>query len=348
MKVSIIVPIHNVKKYLEKCVLSLVNQTYKDLQIILIDDGSTDGSGVKCDQLAVFDKRIEVYHQLKQGVSGSRNFGIRMAVGERILFVDSDDWLESDYVDNCVQQIRNYNNPDLLFTPYIREYRHRSLKNHLLSHNEFFGERETKCLLRRIIGEVNDELLNPGKINDFSTVWGKFYSAKICKKIKFIDIQKIESEDLIFNVFFISKIKNAFYYDEKFYHYNKENGNSLVHTYEPYLIGASKLKYDILNNFIIQNKLDKLCKAALNNRIVIESPFLISRISSSSLFVLKKIKLIYKIEREPLLRHAFKNFEFKYLKLPWLIIYKMIYYKQSLILLFITKVGNKVKGYIKK
>ena len=105
MTVSVIIPVYNVKPYLERCVHSVQNQTYKDLEIILVDDGSTDGSGDLCDQIAADEPRIRVVHQQNQGLSGARNTGIRTAKGEYVVFLDSDDeWLLSDGIERLLQQ----------------------------------------------------------------------------------------------------------------------------------------------------------------------------------------------------------------------------------------------------
>lgn len=92
-RVSVIVPVYNVEKYLKKCVNSIIHQTYKNLEIILVDDGSPDRSGALCDHLATKDSRIRVIHKKNGGVSSARNAGIEAATGEYICFVDSDDWL---------------------------------------------------------------------------------------------------------------------------------------------------------------------------------------------------------------------------------------------------------------
>ena len=95
-KISVIVPVYNVKNYLEDCVQSITHQTYPDLEILLIDDGSDDGSGEICDRLQMTDARIRVFHEKHKGVSGARNKGLKEAAGAYIAFVDSDDVLEPD------------------------------------------------------------------------------------------------------------------------------------------------------------------------------------------------------------------------------------------------------------
>lgn len=104
MKVSVIIPVYNVKPYLERCVNSVLRQTYKDIEIILVDDGSTDGSGELCDHLATGESNLIVVHQPNQGVSEARNTGIRQARGEYLAFIDSDDeWLLTDGLENILQ-----------------------------------------------------------------------------------------------------------------------------------------------------------------------------------------------------------------------------------------------------
>ncbi len=101
-KVSIIVPVYKAEKYISKCIESLVSQTLRDIEIILVDDGSPDKSGIICDEYAKQDNRIKVIHKQNGGVSSARNRGIDVANGEYILFVDSDDWVESDYAEGLL------------------------------------------------------------------------------------------------------------------------------------------------------------------------------------------------------------------------------------------------------
>lgn len=104
--ISVIIPVYNVEKYLKRCVDSLVKQTYKNLEIILIDDGSKDSSGKLCDEISKIDKRILVLHKSNGGSSSARNLGIEIATGKYITFVDSDDWLELDTYEYCVNLIK--------------------------------------------------------------------------------------------------------------------------------------------------------------------------------------------------------------------------------------------------
>ena len=103
--VSIIVPVYNVEQYLDRCISSLVGQTYADLEILLVDDGSTDGSGTLCDRWQSRDPRIRAFHKENGGLSDARNHGLERAHGEYICFVDSDDWCDLRFVEMLLRQL---------------------------------------------------------------------------------------------------------------------------------------------------------------------------------------------------------------------------------------------------
>lgn len=120
MKVSIIIPVYKVEKYLRKCLDSVVNQTYRNIQIILVDDESPDGCGKICDEYAEKDERIEVIHQKNGGVSSARNTGLKHVSGDYVMFVDSDDYIDLCCVEKCVEAMTD--DIDLLWFNYISEY----------------------------------------------------------------------------------------------------------------------------------------------------------------------------------------------------------------------------------
>lgn len=109
IKISVIVPIYNTEKYLGKCIDSIVNQTYKNLEIILVDDGSPDKCGVICDEYAKTDDRIRVVHKTNGGLSDARNAGMRIATGEYFAFIDSDDWIEPQMFERLIDNVMRFN-----------------------------------------------------------------------------------------------------------------------------------------------------------------------------------------------------------------------------------------------
>lgn len=149
MKVSIIIPIYNVKDYLKECIDSVLMQTFRNFEVLLIDDGSTDLSGELCDKISLNDSRIRVFHKLNGGPSSTRNYGIDRALGEYIIFLDSDDyWIDKDTLSLLIEKAESENldvvrgefvNVDAkgkqLFTPDLLEG-NLNLKNQILSSYE--------------------------------------------------------------------------------------------------------------------------------------------------------------------------------------------------------------------
>ncbi len=116
--ISIIVPAYNVEPYLERCVISLINQSYEKIEILLVNDGSTDGTGELCNRLAEKDSRIKVFHQKNKGLSGARNKGIYFAQGEYITFIDSDDYVSNDYI-RILYEVALKNTADMVFCDFL-------------------------------------------------------------------------------------------------------------------------------------------------------------------------------------------------------------------------------------
>lgn len=117
--VSIIIPVFNVEKYIDKCVSSIISQTYSRLEIIIVDDGSTDSSPEKCDQWAEKDERIQVMHQENRGLPGAREAGVRASTGEYVLFVDSDDWIAERSVE-LLMECAISSNVDIVYFDFNR------------------------------------------------------------------------------------------------------------------------------------------------------------------------------------------------------------------------------------
>ena len=107
--VSVIIPVYNVELYLRRCVESVISQSYHNIEIILIDDGSKDSSGTICDELRNTDGRIVVIHQINAGLSAARNKGIDVSHGDYLAFVDSDDWIHPKYIETLLRSLREAN-----------------------------------------------------------------------------------------------------------------------------------------------------------------------------------------------------------------------------------------------
>ncbi len=125
---SLIVPVYNVERYLAECVESLLGQSMRDFEVILVDDGSTDRSGILCDEFEKRDRRVRVIHQCNQGLSAARNRGIESAGGEYLSFIDSDDYVAADFLQNAAQKIAEVGETEILLTTgWYKVYRERTV-----------------------------------------------------------------------------------------------------------------------------------------------------------------------------------------------------------------------------
>lgn len=190
--ISVIVPIYNVQKYLSKCIDSIINQIYNNIEIILIDDGSTDECGKICEQYAKKDKRIKVFHENNKGVSAARNKGIQNSTGNYIMFVDADDFIDLDMIKKLYIAIKE-ENADIVIcgTKDVDE------RGNIISKSK---ENE-KVILTNI--EALKYMLNEEPYN--SVCWGKIYRKELFNKYKFnTNIKIAEDLEILYKIFFDS------------------------------------------------------------------------------------------------------------------------------------------------
>ena len=172
MSVSVIIPVYNVKPYLQQCLDSVIWQTYEELEIIIVDDGSTDGSDVICDVYRELDRRVQVIHQANLGLSAARNAGLDVATGDYIMFVDSDDWLELTAIEQLYSAIASSETDIAVCKYYVEKLHGRRNKNSNLPIIELS---EGKNILR-------DYLQGKGIEN---VVWNKLYCRALFEQIRF-------------------------------------------------------------------------------------------------------------------------------------------------------------------
>ena len=223
-RVTIIVPVYNVEKYLSKCVESILAQTYTELQILLIDDGSSDGSGKICDQYAKMDRRIEVVHTANRGLVAARKTGLEHSSGEYIGFVDGDDYIEANMFEILLNEITEYD-ADFVNMGYIRESKEGSY--------DAFGEERNLYNLGSM-KEREDFLINHDfraekkRFLNFS-IWSKLYKRELIQNSYFLlrDDQQY-GEDMLNLCLCILKSSRIRQSDYHLYHYVVKD-NSMSH-----------------------------------------------------------------------------------------------------------------------
>ena len=209
--ISVIVPIFNAEKYLHRCIKRILAQDYTDYELLLIDDGSTDNSGTICDEYAIKDNRIRVFHKENGGVSSARNWGLDNAIGEYIMFVDSDDYMLPGMLEVMVSTLKA-KSADLVVcgTTETGGGYWRPIADVDYSINQ---------LKENFVSLLHTELLSPP--------WNKIYKKEIIGSNRFCEDISF-GEDLLFNIQYLEKCENIFLIKESPFYHEKENENSLV------------------------------------------------------------------------------------------------------------------------
>lgn len=236
VKVSVIVPVYNVSRYLENCVNSITDQDFTDFEIILVDDCSPDNSGEICDRLAKEDGRIRVIHKEKNGGLGeARKTGMQYACGEWTVFADSDDWLEPNTFSRLLNAVGEETDI-VIFGVNFRYEDKRGEEKYTVSVKPERAVCSTAEEIGSLIAELDGRAL-------FPYMWNKLYRTDFLKSsgVEFNSIQSME--DFFFNIELIPKAKSVAALDCALYNYRKPSHETLVSAYNPNFFALSKKRY---------------------------------------------------------------------------------------------------------
>lgn len=232
--ISVVVPVYNVEKYVKKCLDSLIAQTYKTIEIIVVDDGSTDSSLSICTKLSLIDSRIVVFHKENGGLSDARNYGIKRAKGSYVTFVDSDDFVDSNMIEElfCNAAV---NNCEISICGKTVEYEN--------------GGSTTKCKGNelKVFTDKESSLIALNSYGLFNmSAWGKLYSIKLFTDIEFPVGKKCEDFYVMHLLF--SKANGIVFFDKPLYHYLQRSGSISHNAIIDYsYLDASKEQMEFIN-----------------------------------------------------------------------------------------------------
>lgn len=250
--ISVIVPVYCVEKYLDRCVNSILKQTFLDIEIILVDDGSPDNCGKICDDYAKQDSRIRVIHKENEGLGFARNSGLDIALGDYISFIDSDDYIELNMYETMVNRIHETGADTCLCGHYV-DYGITKKKTPLPWGNKIYRNKEiVENIVLNMIGNL------PEESNDYNIgmcVWQGIFSRKIIEdnSIRFVSERDIISEDIMFDLEYYPKSKCVVTVAECFNYYCM-NGESLTHKFNKERFEKSKTLYiEIIKRLKKQN-----------------------------------------------------------------------------------------------
>lgn len=336
LKVSIIVPVYNAEKYLNRCVESLINQTLKDIEMIFVNDGSTDNSINILKSYKEKDKRIVIIDKKNEGVSEARNQGISKAKGEFIFFVDSDDWIDLDTLEKMYKTAIQ-DDIDIVICSYVREFKDHSKEKSIdLNDKIIYKDNDLEQLHLSIIGPLDNQISKSENLDSVGTVWAKLYKSSLIQKseVKFIDLKEIGSaEDTLFNIMLFKDVKTVKFINKPYYHYWKDNDNSVTSGYNPRLKEQRKVMFNYIKTFIDSNKLDEKFDEALKNRICISvlGLGLNECNKDNKLSLNKKIKNIKSILNDEMIKQGYKNFNVSQFPIHWRIFYTFCKYRQAVL-----------------
>lgn len=225
-KISVIVPVYNVEEYIHKCLDSILRQTYFQLEIILVDDGSTDKSGKICDEYAQRDERIKVIHKSNGGLSDARNAGLNIATGELIGFVDSDDYIHEQMYE-ILQRIMEEEQADIVYCKRV------IVRNSMVQ--KYVDSDTRQCWISL---DALEKMYEPGFAGMATVAWNKLYKKEIFDNIRFPKGMIFEDNYIIHQLY--DKAQKVVFIDKTLYYYI-ERGESIMR--KPYTLRSlDKLK----------------------------------------------------------------------------------------------------------
>lgn len=345
--VSVVIPVYNTKRYLEECVRSIMNQTYRNIEILLIDDGSTDGSAALCDYFAEEDSRIRVMHKPNGGLSSTRNIGIDLATGDYLLFVDSDDWLDPEAIEVLVNYARQ-NDVQIVRFNYIREYANRSIskKNTFLEERVYTGD-ACKTVRRQILGLTGEELAHPENSKFLASCCVMLYKLDMLKRsgARFIGTQEIGSfEDGLFHFDVFADVKRFAFIDRPYYHYRKSNEASLTANYrENYRDKQLCLFAIIKENIKAENTWD-FYNEAFQSHVLYATMEIIFNAMRNKVSFPEKYREVRSVLKHPFFTETYKGFNLRYLPGKWKIYFFCMKHSLTLPTYLITAIILKIKS----
>lgn len=259
--ISIIVPVYNAEKYLEKCIESILIQTYKKIEILIINDGSTDNSWKLCKKIKNKDDRISVYSKNNGGVSTARNYGLRKSNGDWVMFVDPDDYLSNRMVTNLVNAITPLT--DIIASPCISFQKNKTKKvNFFEKKCEFQSKASKKELFKQLMVPEYGQNVKIA-LTAIGVPWGKIYRKHFIDKYKLrFDPELRRMQDNLFNIYAFFYARKIIYLDDAFYYYRYEHMDNYFQNYRPEtsntLVPVIRKQFRALNDLeVYDNDLEK-------------------------------------------------------------------------------------------
>lgn len=322
-KITVVVPIYNAEEFLKKCIDSIVNQTMKEIEILLVDDGSTDSSPAICDEYAKNDPRVRVIHKQNGGVCDARNVAMKEIRTEYFTYMDSDDWFPENACERLYLTAKKYNADYVLGAYYCVLPSGIKVKSPYSDDLIVFDhDKIVKKIMNDTLGLTGDRLSTPSFIDSLLTCTSKMFKTEVVIKnnLQWTSRKETYSDCMDFLFRYAYYCENAVYFNEPLYYYRRTNTGSQTAAYRPRTIELWQVELDMVHNFIEEHKLDSLWDAYYS-RIC----FTIIPIGGNAYRMGSKkdaMKEIHRMLDLPMYKEAFKHFSIS--ALP--IIYRPLFF----------------------
>ena len=253
--ISLVVPVYNTEKYIAQCLDSILHQTLQRIEIIVVNDGSTDDSKNIIENFRQKDDRLKVFHIANGGVSAARNYGVEQACGKYVMFVDSDDWIAPDMCAILYDKAEKFNVDFVICGNYNVSTVAVIPRKIFPDEKIFVGLEYEREIVVSTLGLVGDKIKSVDRLDRLTPIWARLYKRSIIKRynIHFIDLNKLPSECLQFNFEFALKAKKALYVDQALYYYRRNTQMSVTKPFRDNLLGKWNWWIDYMNEFIRDN-----------------------------------------------------------------------------------------------
>ncbi len=314
LKVSIIVPVYNTEKYIRETLDSLINQSYKNIEVIIVDDGSTDSCCSIYNEYCNRDSRFSAYKKKNEGLGLTRNYGMGLATGDYLTFLDSDDWYSYDHIYNMINIIGTKELPDVILGGCTYCSADGTSQNEFL-HSESQANCVDDIIQAFLLPMIGPEGNSNTELSVPMSVCFNLYKTEIIRKkdLRFISEKEVVGEDLFFNIAFLSSAERAIATSETGYNY-RMNPKSISRSYKPERFSRTEKFYPLLIQYEEKYGIDDCGFSRAKRGSLSKYRALINLISNSDMSYNRKRKEIKNVLKSEVLRDILSGFDFRVMR----------------------------------
>ena len=348
-KVSVVIPVYKVELYVAQCIESVLQQTYGNLEIILVNDGSGDSSGEICDQYATKDARVKVWHQPNLGGCFAMQKGVDLATGEFLMFLDGDDWVDNDALE-CAVEAALESNADAVLWSRVKEFHDRSIVvPPVFPHGKVFVGNDLRNLRKRFVGLSGSELRKLTETDAISPCWGKLFRLSVFKNNPhaIVDVDGNQNFDALINVIVFKDVKTAVYLGNPFNHYRRYNVNSITKNHGFGLLDKYLAMFSRVNRALQKENLDKAddFKEAYYNRVALSVINISQSITGPGMKgnVTRKIQLLKDTLGHDEYRKALAKLDMSFFPVHWKIFFWFCRFRLAFAIYMLALIMRKIR-----